>query len=836
VPTLLALAVAGLLAAAPVVVPGTGDARIQAATSTYDVANGTFRLEGHVVITRGVVTLRAGSARYDPRTGQADAAGGVILSDSRRVIAADGIHVRIDGPFEAHDVVVFVKTAPTDLSKATTVAEAERCGRNQLRATGKQVTGGEGPRLTLTGAAVTACDCQDGPPSWELRAESVEVEPGKEAVFSWPVLYVTPRFLFMDRQVPVMTLPWFTVPLAPRVTGLLVPKLGYSGSTGYTLEQPVFVTLGRSADITVTPRYAFGPAQSQVDKGNASVRGPGGTLEARWAPVERAAGLLRIDAMDDLDNESIPSQGIVGATGLRLALGGGWSQQFTDATLLRVDLDVVGDALYVRDFNSDVRLRDVTSRRSAVLLSHRTADLALELSTVWLQPVASNGALTAIPNGVFGSDLPAFMRWPTLDVSLAPISLVGPLHLSGRLGATRYAPPRGYTSDGGLDGVGPADRGWRRDPADPAELDGLWEPGERLGATRLDARAELAAPVQLGWLAVEPYLRGAALGYAFDHGQAPIVNGWGVGGLRLSTLLSRRFGEMRHVIEPRLEWVLGSRVFGTALPAFDYDGWDRGPQAPAGVTSAFTAPRYAAAAPPGRFQQARLSAATWLETPGFQLLRGEIGQEFDVELRRPAEGFVSGVARRGLVTGEVDVRFWTLARTIPSLQPAYSSWLDRFSEIRLRLTVADGRGDEVHGGLLAFGPGGSGRIGNGTDSLFDPRPINIRPLDQTDTTGPQAAEVLSSGSLGGKLRLGPATLGYDVLFPARTVQLNSCQAGGPPRTVDAFHVQQQSAWFEWNSPCNCFRLKAKVTANDCGGLPGVGFELGFGQVGATHFD
>jgi len=212
---------------------------------------------------------------------------------------------------------------------------------------------------------------------------------------------------------------------------------------------------------------------------------------------------------------------------------------------------------------------------------------------------------------------------------------------------------------------------------------------------------------------------------------------------------------------------------------------------------------------------------------------GELGQEVDLGRGRLAEGFVSAAASRGHVTGEADIRFWTAGRPDPAPQPLHASWLDRFSEIRLRLALEDGRGDDLHGGLLASGPGGSGRIGAGVDTLFDGRPISIRPLDQASgSTGDSVA--LASATLGARFRLGPASFGYDVLVPARTTEVGACQAGAPARTVGPWHAQQQNAWAQWDSPCRCFRLKVAVAVNDCGGVPAFKVDLGLGDFGATR--
>jgi LPS-assembly protein len=820
--TLAALVAAGLLALA-VPTGGQGDARVEAGTAVYDVASGTYRLEGGVVITRGVVTLRCRSARYDPRTGEVTASGGVLLSDATRVLSAEGLHAVLASDFEATGVTAFLKEGPVDLSKAATPAAAAACGRNAVTATAEKVRGDQEGHLTLEGTRLTLCDCPGGgAPSWELRSGRAVVTPGERVTLTWPVLWITPRFLLVDRPVPVLAFPYLSVPLADRLSGLLMPELGSSGTSGATLALPYYLTLGPSADLTLTPRYAFGRPRHQVLDGQPSIRGPGGSAELRWAPWPGTAGRIQADALWDLDDEAVPARGVPGAEGLRFALHGVHAQRFDDATTLRVDLDVVGDALYVRDFTSDVLLRDAASRRSAALLTRRGDDGVLELSTAWLQPVSRDGALAAIDEGIFGARLPAFHRWPSLGATLLPVALAGPLRLSGRAGLARFAPPRGATSDGGLDGVGPADRGFVAAAADAGELDGRWQPGERLAVTRLDARAELSAPFDVaGVLSVRPFLRGAALGYLFDAARDPLADAWGVGGVELASFLSRRFGEVRHTLEPRLEWRYGTAVQGRALPAFGYDPWDRAAATPPGADPTFRAPRFAAAAPPGVFQQARLSLATRLASGEVELARGEVGQEVDVGLGRLAEGFVKAAATRGLVSGEADVRFWTAGRLVPAPQPPHASWLDRFSELRLKLVLADGRGDQLRGGLLAVGPGGSGRLGAGVDGLFDPRPTTATGLD-----------ALASGTLGAQVRLGPATLGYDARLPVRTEVVLSCQGTGT-RVVGPWQVQEHAATLAWDSPCQCFRARATVRVNDCGEV-GYSVSLDLGRAAGVQ--
>jgi LPS-assembly protein len=162
----------------------------------------------------------------------------------------------------------------------------------------------------------------------------------------------------------------------------------------------------------------------------------------------------------------------------------------------------------------------------------------------------------------------------------------------------------------------------------------------------------------------------------------------------------------------------------------------------------------------------------------------------------------------------VDARLWTAGRLVAVPAPSFHSWLDAFSEIRLRLALADSRGDELRAGLLAVGSGGSGRLGAGVDDLFDPRPVE--------------ADALAAGTLAARIKLGPATLGYDVLLPVRTSVVPVCKGSGT-RTASGWEVQQQVGSIEWDSPCRCFRARVSVRLDACGDL---GAALAFDLVRA----
>ncbi|WP_242360474.1 LPS-assembly protein LptD [Anaeromyxobacter sp. SG17] len=775
-----------------------GDVHVDAGTVTYDASTGSFLVEDGAVLRRGTVVLRARTARYDPETGQVVATGGVLLTDATRAVAADGVTAVLGGPFEAQDVVAFLKSGPVELGGAESIDAARGLGQNRLVFSGKSLQGDPSGRLKLSGARLTLCDCGAGrAPSWEIRAANAEIIAGKRATLSWPVVYVTPRFLFVDHPVPVLPLPWLYLPLGERQTGLLVPQLVSSGATRFAVDVPLFVTLGRSADLTFTPGYAFGPGSAAVDKGKPAVRGPTARLEGRWAPAVGAAGRAELTWLRDLDAE--PG----GESGSRYAVALAHAQRFSERTSLRADLALYSDPLLARDFSTDILARGTSYRRSDLVIEHARDALVLEAGASYLQPflVSPEGY------GLFGRDVDELHRWPWASATLLP-SFLGPLRVEGRAGAARFAPAasldggtlRGLVADGAA--------GVPYELPRPSGVDRVLRPG----ASRGDVGLEVAAPLQLGnALVVEPFVRGAALGYAFEDGTDPAMQAWGVAGARLETTFGRAFGAIRHRVTPWVEWRLGSESAGNAdLPAA-YDSLDRVERSslvtPAGAPGPVELPLpILSAAPRGRFQQLRAAVDTRLSLRGADVLRLELGQDYDVETGRLAETFTSGELRAGRFSADAAARFLAFGGRkepvpltgVPRLP---SSPLDRLTELRAFGSVSDRRGDALRLGLLSIGRGASGSLVAGLDPLFDLRPAPL--------------EAVAQGNAGVTARLGGATATYDVLFPGRPV-VRSC----PDRTreVGALHIQQHVATFAWQSPCRCFRVAASLTLNDCGGF------------------
>jgi LPS-assembly protein len=775
---------AGLCAAVPVSPEGPaaagtppsaapGDVRIDGDV-TYEPGTGRVLVENGAVLRRGEVVIRARSFTYDPETGEVRAAGDVLLTDPTRVVAADALRAIVDGPWEATGVVAFVKDAPVDLSSATALEEARCVGRNRLTFRGERLRGEATGAFELDAARLTLCDCPGGAaPSWELTARRADVRPGERAILSWPVLRVTPRFLFIDHPVPVLALPWLYLPLGERQTGILLPEIRSVSGTGLRIAQPLFVTLGRSADLTLTPEYAFG--RGDVDDGEPAVRGPGARLELRWAPAVGAEGWAEVAWVHDLDREA------GGEGGDRLGVTGAHAQRLSDRTSLRTALRLAGDPVWARDFAVDKLAGSVPYGRSDLLLSHRRDPLVLEAGASYLQPLRPLRLVEGEDSGAFGAGLDAASRLPGASAALLPTA-AGPVRLSGRAGLARYAPiSASFDREGG-----------------------------RPAATRADAQVEAALPLLLGGaISLAPWARGGAAAYAFEGGLSGASNGWGVMGAVLGTELSRRFGALRHAIAPRLEWRWGTGVEGDSLSSPAYDAFDR---AASGRLSS---------GPAGAWSQLRAAVETRLVSGAVDVLRLELGQDWDLRRGRFAETFTNAAFVAGRFAADVSARFLAVdGRPEVAAPPAIpSAFLDRFTELSAGAALSDRRGDALHARFFAVGPGGSGSLLAGLDPLFDLRP---------------ATGELAWATAGARAVAGPATFGYDAQFPGRATFVRTCAGGGGQRRVEGWQAQQHTASITWDSPCRCFRLAALVSVDDCAELSSYKVVLDLSGLGSAR--
>ncbi|AKU89878.1 LPS-assembly protein LptD [Vulgatibacter incomptus] len=712
--------------------------------------SGVVEAEGNVRLMAGTLHLGADRVRYDPEAQSAELSGSVTLVDGEYVARA--ATARIDlaertGVFE--HAALFQKRDPVDpdaILAARDVEDVRRAGHNELEIHAERVARLADGSYAASQPSVTTCDCGDHPPDWRIGASEARLSTKDRLSLSWPVLYA--------RGVPIFAAPYLSIPVTDeRRSGLLFAVPHITGRRGASYEQPVYIVLGHSYDMTVSAGYYTGHQISLSDRGRSEkadvFQGPRGSLEFRYTPRVGTAGRAFVAYGYDLsktDNQ------VPGAAPSRYAIQADhiddWGGHFSD----RLALNLVSDRDYIRDFVDDIVLRGEQTLRSTAWVGYRKGAVLGVAEGSFLQDLrpAFGPEVTAPPEGfqetlrLFGAGARnTFQRVPAVAMDVARIE--GPLGsgLSLHLGAARFAP---WTSaafgDVGLDGLGPGDFGYPG--PDTGEGDHIFErggkdgsiPGEIPRATRLSIRPTASWPLLAGrYLSLTPYAGWREQLYQYGPTGADTgVAGWGLFGAAAHTELARTFSNgVRHAWIPKAElrrlWPGHVRNAPLQLPSQIYDELDI---LPLRATT-----------------QSRLSLASQLEVPGpgggLIAIEAEAGQNF-ILAPSPyiAEGFATATARLW------PVQLAGLAQWDPHR--------GQITEAVAEASISDRRGDQLRGNYRRLAVGASSRLLAGPDELFSD-------LYFTETFRPPVLQELEQIGAGATVVPFPwLTLSYDLLF------------------------------------------------------------------------
>ncbi|MBK1653878.1 LPS-assembly protein LptD [Allochromatium vinosum] len=336
----------------------------------YDRERDLIQLQGEVDIVQESRRLRAERSRYDRRSGDVSAAGGVEL---------DYPELRVIG--ERADYNLETK-------------------RGHLEQTGYRMHG----RANLRGAAAEAwllddersryrdvlyTTCAPGNSAWSLRARDLELDQGTGQGVARHA-----RLRLWD--VPVLYTPYLTFPIdGRRRSGFLIPTVGTSEETGFDLTIPYYWNIAPNMDATLTPRLM-------------SSRGLMLGAEFRHlSPWQRI----------ELDGELLPSDWKNEDEGVRGALRVNQSAWFGTRWSTAIDYASVSDDRYLVDFGNRL---DVTSLRN---LSQR-ADVLYSGDGWWalgrVQQFQTVDTSIAPANRPYG-------QLPHIELNLSPDTLIGGL-------------------------------------------------------------------------------------------------------------------------------------------------------------------------------------------------------------------------------------------------------------------------------------------------------------------------------------------------------------------------------------------------------------------------
>jgi len=431
--------------------------RLTAQRLSASQKTGWFSAEGHVVVRwadatshwavlADVVHIRLKPSRKSPAT---DTLGSVVSEfyEVEEIFLENGLWV------QKHDVKANVLLE----SHANQVLQLGKNGLSMRLEHMRQKDG----RWEFKKVGFVPCDCETTEPSWHLESYkgTLDIEGQRTNLLS-TLAYVG--------EVPIFWVPWISLPNSSRQTGLLFPLFSVNVNSGFMPRLPVFITLGRSADFTLTPGWAMG-TQNVL-----GVRGPSLGTEFRYTPSENIQGSIAVDGLWDLREQRSPVDAGHTASnkqrGLRYGTRLDHRQSIGEHGRLLANVNVASDGYLHRDFETDLILKSLEYTRSQVGLSYEGphVDLLLDLGYLqdlrWGYPLLGNAPLLAPGDPPQGPN--TLQRFPALSMTLREQPLGNGFSFVMHSSFVRLAPWRGLTGDEGPDAREGDDRIW---------INGRWE-------------------------------------------------------------------------------------------------------------------------------------------------------------------------------------------------------------------------------------------------------------------------------------------------------------------------------------------------------------------------
>ena len=191
-------------------------------------------LEGHVVIRRGNLLLKADKVDYDQVEDLAKARGNVTINTSGNVYQGPALDLHLDA-FEG-----FFSQPTYQLLKNKAYGKAER------------IDFVDSAHTVMHKADFTTCQRKPGPswlPDWLFKADKITLDTDRNVgVAEGASLYF--------KEVPILPVPSVDFPLnEERKSGFLPPTIGVDNIGGLEYTQPYYVNLAPNRDVTFFPTY-----------------------------------------------------------------------------------------------------------------------------------------------------------------------------------------------------------------------------------------------------------------------------------------------------------------------------------------------------------------------------------------------------------------------------------------------------------------------------------------------------------------------------------------------------------------------------------------------------
>jgi hypothetical protein len=784
--------------------------------------------EGHVVVRMGTLIVHCPRLDYDGKAREMLLSGPIFAIDGKNILIARSARIGLDNEAVTLSGVRLVQKtglSPERLAQAETLEQALHTGRTISIVTGEELARVGPGHYTMRDLSVSPCDCPDPGgacvPDWAVRAPSADVHAGEYSLLDVPTVRL--------HDVPVLVLPVLYMPLAKRRTGFLLPHLSWQHQNGFLIDEPFFLTLGDSYDLTATLGYITGaPQNGGLGPGANGVKGFRTSLEFRYAPNEATYGRLIGSLLDDQNSDFVPTnEGTVAyRRGLRGTLRETQDQYFANGTGDHLDINLVSDARLTSQLTTDILYATVPATRSTASAFWRQNDFLLTGDALLFQDFYGAFGPDNVHRLLFGAESPRTLaELPVVTVQVAEIPIGrGPFYFDLQASIGSFLTPGSpydliNVNQSSLSNppVPPAPGGACVVPPGGGQCVPVYFQG-RPGVLRLDALPSIAVDAPKNPI-LNGSLRLSARGDVWIFETAPVAptltgpqsgqigaRGYPIVDLQLGTEISRTFGEgngrLRHTIQPMID--LRSIPFqgfaGTVPPLWltpgtpiqdHYTGATIGYSQPLiydqiDAAAGFYRPvgtipgaSISPSSTPGGLSQGDLHLLQTLRAPGGQNLSLDVGEYFD------GAGFEATYWRLAFADGPLRGSTYgsylnhespcpPLSACNPSAGPATSGELSlrRWAEAGAQLGVSDTRGDNVTATFSRAVAAGAPRLSSPLDALF----ARSVPTDDPLWLLPDISQATLSanGRLAGSINV-HASVSY--LLPANLVNQITVGAG-----------------------------------------------------------
>ena len=539
-----------MCAAAPSLSDNARCDTVELLADTLDCDDSLCKLEGNAGITCEHITLRADSIviklTRDFGFNGAQAQGNVVLVDGSTVVRCTEVKIeagRIQGKISNAHIQVF----PTSSQAALVATNPKKLDRGRaLQTIQGDIERLSKDRFQIDDGSFTLCDCGgDENPSWRLGASQVDVTLENRATLWWPRLELN---LFGLGMVPVpLPTPVLSLPIQKRSPGLLAPSITFLRGAYPVLDIPVFIPLGQSYDITLTPglRTDWG-----LHRGTdiatwaaprlgarfryAPIQGLSGSFSAAWTRDTHftAARLVHLNDthsnLEDPDLVDLARQDPRWGLRDRVVIQANQTWRMTRGARWNLQSHWVSDDYIQRDFS--FTLADQVSQYlpSRTRLDWHTSHLLMSAQVDYLQRLTNGSALGGYSN-TSAQEGAEFHRAPSLELWLRPQHLGHRFFFSTGLVTQRYG---------------------RWSPFTTGQSPSQWDLYHQLSFSYLNQVGPFQLKAKLGThLAAVLY---EAADSEPDQ-KAHSLNALPFTEVKLQTTLAKRYGDITHMVQPFLE-------------------------------------------------------------------------------------------------------------------------------------------------------------------------------------------------------------------------------------------------------------------------------------------